>query len=277
MKLGLVQLNSGDNPQANLDQAQAMIEQAAAAGAQLVALPEVMHLRVGPSGAQRFRDHAQSIPGPITLRFGQVARRLGVYVLLGSIGETSADPLRPYNSSVLIGPDGEVVASYRKVHLFDAAIDAHTGDRESDRSMPGSEIVVADTAMGRLGLSICYDLRFPEIYRALALAGARLIFVPANFTRATGEAHWLTLLRARAIENGLFIAAPAQCGAFPGGFEAFGHSAVIDPWGNVLAQAEDRPGVMTVDFDLDQCEQVRAKLPSLAHRRPDVYIKPARN
>lgn len=273
MKLGLVQLNSGDDVEANLSQAEGLIEQAAGRGASLVALPEVMHLRVGRALAGRYRESAQPVPGPITERFGALARRLGVHLLLGSIGEVSDDPQRVYNTSVLIDARGELAARYRKVHLFDVEVDAQTGDRESERYLAGDELVLADTPMGLAGLTICYDLRFGELYRALALAGARAIFVPANFTDATGQAHWMALLRARAIENALFIIAPAQCGAFPQGFTAFGHSTVIDPWGRVLAEMDQQPGVRVVGLDLEEVDRVRRKVPALQHLRPDVYAK----
>jgi len=271
MKIGLIQLDTQDDVPANLQTAEAAIRQAAQQGAQLVALPEVMHLRVGRAMAGRYRDAAQAVPGPMTERFAALAKELGVYLLLGSIGELSDDPVRIYNTSVLLGPDGQLVARYRKVHLFDVSVDERNADRESDRYLPGDVCVSVDTPLCRLGLTICYDLRFAELYRALALAGARVVFVPANFTRATGEAHWMTLLRARAIENGLFIVAPAQCGAFPGGFEAYGHSTVIDPWGRVLVEMNDKPGIMVVDIDLSEVDRVRDAVPVLKHLRPDVY------
>ncbi len=273
MKIGLVQLNSQDNIAENLDQASSWIVQAAQQGADLIALPEVMHLRVGPVLAERYLQTAEPIPGPITQRFGQLARQLSVHLLLGSIGETSGDARKIYNTSVLLGPQGQMIARYRKVHLFDVRVDAQTGDRESDRYLPGDELVTADTSFGKLGLSICYDLRFPELYRAMAIQGARVVFVPANFTHATGTAHWMTLLRARAIENNLFIVAPAQCGDFPQGFQAFGHSVVIDPWGKVLCEMDDKPGATVVEIDLSQVSRVRAMLPALEQRRPDVYAK----
>ncbi|MFN3166071.1 MAG: carbon-nitrogen hydrolase family protein [Phycisphaeraceae bacterium] len=272
INIALVQLDARDDVPANLQQAQTLVEQAAGQGAQLVALPEVTHLRVGGERVGLYLEHAEPIPGgPIASRFADLAKRLGVHLLIGSIGETSDDPRRTYNTSVLFGPDGAMLAKYRKAHLFDVRVDASTGDRESDRYLAGDEWVVIETALGRLGLSICYDLRFPEWYRSLALAGARVVFVPANFTHKTGEAHWMALLRARAIENGVFVVAPAQCGTFPGGFEAYGHSAVIDPWGRVLHEMGDRPGVSVVPIDLDEIERVRAKVPSLEHRRPGVY------
>lgn len=271
MKVGLLQMNSGADVEANLAQAQAMIEQAAADGAELVALPEVLHLRVGGQGVGRYLDTAEPIPGPMTDRFAALAKRLNVSVLLGSIGEQSPEPGRIYNTSVLIDAQGCVQAKYRKVHLFDVAVDDDNADNESARCVAGDQVVVADSLFGKLGLTICYDLRFPELFRSLALAGSRVIFVPANFTRATGEAHWLTLLRARAIENGLFIVAPAQVGRFPEGFEAYGHSAVIDPWGRVLVEMDEKPGVVVVDLDLAEVDRVRSKVPVLKHRRPDVY------
>lgn len=271
MKVGLVQMNSGAEVVANLTQAEALIEQAASQGAELIALPEVMHLRVGGSRVDRYRLAAEPIPGPTTERFGRLAERLGVSLLLGSIGEVSPDPKRVYNTSVLIDPRGQVVARYRKVHLFDVSVDAENRDNESARYLAGDQWVCAPTPMGQLGLTICYDLRFGELYRRLALAGARVVFVPANFTRATGEAHWMTLLRARAIENALFIVAPAQCGQFPEGFEAYGHSTAIDPWGRVLVEMADQPGIAVVDLDLGEVDRVRRKVPVLEHLRPDVY------
>lgn len=273
MKIGLVQLDSRDDVAANLDRAEAMIVDAAGQGAQFVALPEMLHLRVGPAKVQRYRETAEPIPGPMTERFGKLAGRLSIHLLLGSIGEQSGDPQRIYNTSVLLGPGGQLVATYRKVHLFDVQVDGQTGDRESDRCLAGDAVVTADTALGRVGLSICYDLRFPELFRSLALAGARVVFVPADFTRATGEAHWLTLLRARAIENGIFIVAPAQCGKCPDRYEAYGHSAVIDPWGRVVTQMDQSPGFEAIELDLSEVDRVRAKLPTLDHRRPDVYGK----
>lgn len=278
MKIALVQLDSGGEVEANLAEAERLIVLAASQGAELIATPEVMHLRVGRDRAQRYRDAAERIdhdaPGPITRRFANLARELSATILLGSIGETPDPPDahgRIYNTSVLLGPAGQVVASYRKAHLFDVEVDQRNADRESDRYLAGDRRVVAQTPMGLTGLSICYDLRFPELYRAMALDGARAVIVPANFTKATGEAHWMTLLRARAIENGLFVIAPAQCGQTLGGFEAFGHSTVIDPWGRVICEMADEPGVSVVEVDLTEVDRVRRVVPALRHRRPGVY------
>lgn len=271
MKIGLVQLDCGADVSANREQADRLVQEAAGQGAELIALPEVMHLRVGGEFAGRYKEVAEPIDGPTTQHYRTLARTLGVTLLLGSIGEQSDDPKRSYNTSVLIGPEGSILASYRKVHLFDVAVDAENGDRESQRYLPGNELVCVDLPACRVGLTICYDLRFAELYRALALRGVELAFVPANFTLATGQLHWITLLRARAIENGMFIVAPAQCGRFPGGFEAYGHSAIIDPWGRVLVEHDDRPGVSVTTIDLGQVHSSRQAIPVLKHLRPDVY------
>ena len=277
MKIGLVQLNSGGDIASNLSQAETHVRQAARQGAELIALPEVMHLRVGGEQVGRYLDAAEPIPGPMTQRFSTLAEELGVALLLGSIGETSHDPKRTYNTSVLITPDGSILATYRKVHLFDVSVDRDNGDRESERYLPGNALVSADLPVHlpgcKVGLSICNDLRFAELYRALALQGCKLIFVPANFTKATGQMHWMTLLRARAIENGCFIVAPAQCQRFPGGFEAFGHSTIIDPWGRVLVEHDDQSGTSVTTIDLKKVDEARQAIPVLQHLRPDVYRK----
>jgi len=276
MKIAVIQMNSGPRWRVNLHDACERVGQAADSGARLIVLPEVFLQRGSEAG-----QAPTVLPIPaLTDReleigaFAALARDHGVYILLGSLLEAHPAGGKPYNTSVLIGPGG-VVASYRKVHLFD--IDAGDGaaDRESDRYAAGDAAVVADTPLGKLGLTICYDLRFPELFRRLALDGAQLVTVPANFTKKTGEAHWSALLRARAIENGMFIIAPAQCGSpgteGPGSFEAFGHSMVIDPWGGVLLEMDDQPGVGLVDIDLGEVSRVRAAIPSLANRRPGVY------
>lgn len=270
-------MNSGPHPQENLVAAEASVRDAAGRGASLIALPEVCLQRGAAPGEAMvlpalLGDHALIAP------FVGIAVATGAMILLGSVLEASGVPGKPYNTSVLIGPTG-VIASYRKVHLFD--IDAGDGaaDKESDRYSEGDQAVVVETPMGgrlcKLGLTICYDLRFPELYRRLALDGAQLVAVPANFTKKTGSAHWSTLLRARAIENGMFVLAPAQCGCpggdGPGSFEAYGHSMVVDPWGRVLLEMDGRPGVGYCEIDLDAVQRVRAQVPALANRRPGVY------
>lgn len=269
-------MNSGPQWWANLHDACVAVESAIDAGAELIVLPEVFFQRgSGPGDPATVLPMTSLTDAEVEIgAFSVLAEDHGVHILLGSVLEENPAGGKPYNTSVLLGPSG-VVASYRKVHLFD--IDAGDGaaDRESDRYAAGDAAVVADTPWGKLGLTICYDLRFPELFRRLALDGARLVTVPANFTKKTGSAHWSALLRARAIENGMYIVAPAQCGSpgtdGPGSFEAYGHSMVVDPWGKVLLEMDDRPGVGIVDIDLGEVERVRAAVPSLTNRRPGVY------
>ena len=267
LPVALVQLAATGDVAANIATAAGLADEAAAGGARLVALPEYLQYR-GPDDG--FRASAHPIPGPHTEPFAQVARRRDVWILLGSTAETSADPARPYNTSVLIAPDGSLAATYRKVHLFDVDIDHGPVDTESARVTPGDGLVCAAVDGVTIGLSICYDLRFPELYRSLALAGAGILMVPAAFTERTGRDHWEVLLRARAIENGAFVLAPAQIGG-PPGQPAFGRSMVIDPWGTVIAQAPDAVTIVRADLDLDRIAQVRRGIPALANRRPDVY------
>jgi predicted amidohydrolase len=189
---------------------------------------------------------------------------------VGSTAETSADPDRPFNSSALIAPDGSVAAVYRKLHLFDVAVDDGPSDTESARVTAGHRLVTADVDGVTIGLTICYDLRFPELYRALALAGAQVLTVPANFTKRTGRDHWAVLLRARSIENGAYVLAPAQIGG-PPGQPAYGHSMIVDPWGTVIAQAPDAVGIIRADIETDRVAAVRRQIPVLANRRPEAY------
>lgn len=265
--VALVQLDATDDVDANLECAVALTEAAAAAGARFVALPEYLQFR-GPD--EGFRASARPIPGPFTDPFAAVARRHDVWVLLGSLAETSDDPARPYNTSVLVGPDGAIAATYRKIHLFDVAVDAGPVDTESARVTPGTAPVCADVDGMRVGLTICYDLRFPEVYRSLALAGAQVLTVPANFTERTGRDHWEVLLRARAIENGAYVLAPSQIGGPPGS-PAYGRSMVVDPWGTVIAQAADEVGIITARIETDRVAAVRRQIPVLANRRPEAY------
>ncbi len=267
LSVAVVQLDARDDVDANIATAVALADRAAADGARLVALPEYLPYRGSNDG---FRASAREIPGPYTEPFAELARRRGVWILVGSTAEVSSDPQRPYNTSALIAPDGSLAAVYRKIHLFDVAIDAGPVDTESARVTAGDRLVTADVDAIVVGLSICYDLRFPELYRALALAGAQVLTVPAAFTERTGRDHWEVLLRARAIENACYVLAPAQIGG-PPGQPAFGRSMVIDPWGTVIAQAPDGVGIIRVDLDLERVAAIRRQIPSLANRRPDTY------
>jgi predicted amidohydrolase len=267
LPIALVQLDATSDVDANIERAASLTAEAASRGARLVVLPEYLQYRGGDAG---YLASARPIPGPFTDAFAEVARRHDVWVLVGSLAETSDDPARPYNTSVLIGPDGSIAATYRKIHLFDVAVDAGPVDTESARVTPGSEPVVATVDGIKVGMSVCYDLRFPELFRSLALAGAEILTVPANFTERTGRDHWEVLLRARAIENSAWVLAPGQAGG-PPGQPAFGRSMVIDPWGTVVAQAPDGVGIIRADIDMDRVVAVRRQIPSLANRRPEAY------
>ena len=267
LPVALVQLDATGDVDANIDRATALADQAAAGGARLVVLPEYLQFRGDDDG---FRASARPIPGPFTDAFAAVARRRDVWILAGSLAESIDDPTRPCNTSVLIAPDGSIAAAYRKIHLFDVAVDHGPVDTESARVTPGDTPVVADVDGVKVGLSVCYDLRFPELYRTLALAGAEVLAVPSNFTERTGRDHWEVLLRARAIENGAWVLAPGQAGG-PPGQPAFGRSMIVDPWGTVVAQAPDGVGIIRADIDTDRVAAVRRQIPALANRRPETY------
>jgi predicted amidohydrolase len=267
LPIALVQLDATADVDANIGRATALAAEAAASGARLVVLPEYLHYRGDDDG---FRASARPIPGPFTDAFAEIARRRDAWILVGSVAETSDDPGRPYNTSVLLDPGGSIAATYRKIHLFDVSVDHGPVDTESARVTAGDRPVVADVDGVAVGLSVCYDLRFPELYRALALAGAEVLAVPSNFTERTGRDHWEVLLRARAIENGAWVLAPGQSGG-PPGQPAFGRSMVIDPSGTVIAQAVDGVGIVRADVETDRVAAVRRQIPSLANRRPEAY------
>ena len=259
-----IQMLATSDKEANLREAEGWIRQAYARGAQLVVLPEVFNWR------GRGRDtaaHAEPVPGPTTERMSALALECGVHLLAGSILEAAGPDGRAYNTSVLIGPDARIIAKYRKIHLFDVDIEGEAPIRESEFRRPGEDVVVAETPMCPVGLSVCYDLRFPELYRRLTTAGAKVVFVPSVFTVPTGLAHWETLLRARAIENQVYIIAPDQTGHHPASMDAYGHSMIVDPWGKVLAEAGTEPGLVLAEIDLDYLDDVRRKFPALRHRK----------
>ena len=265
MRVALCQTNCGEDVVANERQVLGLLEEAVTEGVDLVALPEVWPLQ---GSATLIREAAEPIPGPRTDRLAEFAARHHVWVHGGSLLER--DDERIFNTSVLFDRSGEMVATYRKIHLFDADPPGAVPSRESSVFSAGDQVVTAETEFGRVGLSICYDLRFPELYRALAIQGATILFVPAAFRFETGVDHWEPLLRARAIEDQAFVVAAAQWGTWgPPGRERrnFGHSLVADPWGNLVAQAPDEVGVTFAELDLARVEQVRQTLPSLRHRR----------
>jgi deaminated glutathione amidase len=264
--VALVQLDAREDVEANIATAVALADEAAAGGARLVALPEYLQYRGRDSG---YRASARSVPGPHTEPFAEVARRHRCWVLVGSVAEATDDG-RCHNTSVLLDPEGSSRAIYRKIHLFDVAVDAGPSDRESARVSPGDRAVTVDLDGLTVGLTVCYDLRFPELYRTLALRGASILTVPSSFTERTGRDHWEVLLRARAIENGAWVVAPAQVGGAPG-FRSYGRSMVVDPWGTVVAQASDVVGIIRAEIDPDRTLAVRRQIPSLANRRPEMY------
>jgi predicted amidohydrolase len=259
-----VQMVASDDKAANLEEAEHWIRLAAKQGARVTALPEVFIWR----GNKKIeREFAEPIPGPTSTRLADLARELGIYLLAGSILEAIPGSAQAYNTSLLFDPSGRLLASYRKIHLFDVDLAKGVSLRESDTRAHGAEVVVARSELATMGLSVCYDLRFPELYRGLADNGAQMIFVPSAFTAFTGAAHWETLLRARAIENQVYIIAPDQFGKSAKSFETHGHSMIVDPWGKILAELADGPGVISAEIDLDYLAKVRAELPALKHRK----------
>lgn len=263
-----LQMTSTPDVQANLAFARRGIRRAARQGADLVALPEnFAYLR---KEGQPVPIH-EGLDGPIVTGMRELAAESDCYLLLGSFPETRRRRRRISNTSVLIDRKGVIVATYRKLHLFDIAIRGGVTLRESRTVQPGDEVVVAETSLGRLGLSICYDLRFPELYRRQMRLGAQVIFVPAAFTSFTGPAHWLPLLRARAIENQCWVVAPAQTGRHHGDRESHGETVVIDPWGSVVARRKRGPGGVIAEIDLREVDRVRRGLPCASHVRTDLF------
>jgi len=269
VRAAVIQLNSNGEKARNLATAERLVRAAVADGAELVALPEKWNLL---AGGDELLAGAESLDGPSLTAARGWARELDVHLLAGSVCE-SGHAGRAFNTSVLIGPDGEDLAAYRKIHMFDVDVGG-VSYRESEHEEPGEEIVVAPVGDISVGLSVCYDLRFPELYRILALRGARVVTVPSAFTAVTGRDHWEVLARARAIEDQVFVLAPNQVGEAPPHFSSYGRSAIVDPWGLVLATVPDGEGFAVADLDLGAQERVRERLPSLANRRPGAYLWP---
>ena len=264
MRVAVCQVNSRADRAANLDVARGLLERAAAAGAQVAILPEYVDYLGPGDGAPK----PEGIDGEFADFFAGAARELGIWVHAGSFHETGPDERRTYNTSLVFDPSGSLVAHYRKIHLYDVEIAGRVSYQESRSVAPGEATVVADVAGVPTGLSICYDLRFPELYRRLAVeGGARVLVVPAAFMLHTGRDHWEVLLRARAIENQCYVVAAGQIGDHEPGRTCFGRSMIVDPWGTVLAQAPDTVGIVTAELDLDRLEEIRTELPSLANRR----------
>jgi predicted amidohydrolase len=256
---------------ANLEAAERLVAQAASSGADIVVLPEKWNA-IGD--AALYHATAEPLDGGESVEaMAQWARLHGITLVGGSIAERRDGREKLSNTSLVFDSDGEIVATYRKIHLFDVEVGGVVY-RESEAEEPGDEAVVVDAEDWKIGLSVCYDVRFPELYRILALEGAQLVTVPAHFTTPTGKDHWHVLLRARAIENQLFVAAAAQIGETLPGKPAYGRSLIVDPWGLVVAQAPDEETVISAELDLAHLEDIRAKLPSLANRQSNAYRWP---
>jgi len=267
-RVAAIQMNTRDEKHKNVERALELIRSAASRGAKLVALPENFNF-LGSSAAQV--DNAEPLDGPTLSCLADEARAHEIYISAGSILEAVDGEEKVYNTSVLLDPQGEQIARYRKIHLFDIEVAGQVQANESAIMAPGDEVVVARTDLASVGISICYDLRFPELYRSLTLNGAQIILSPAAFTLYTGKDHWELLVRARAVENAVYMVAPAQFGKHPPAEHSFGNTMIVDPWGAVIARASDRETAVVADVDLDWQSTVRRSLPSLGARRPDVY------
>ena len=272
MRVGLIQLSSSDDPLENLSVTRSYVTEAAVAGADLIVTPEVTNCvstsRARQNQVLRLEKDEISLT---TLRSD--ARKLGKWILIGSLAIKTDDPQGRFsNRSFLIGPSGQIHARYDKIHMFDVRISEDESYRESAGYRPGDTLALAQTPLAQIGMTICYDLRFPALFQALAQAGAQIITVPSAFSPVTGAAHWETLLRARAIETGAYILAPAQCGTHKSrqgpSRKTYGHSMVVAPWGEVVAQAGETPGVLLADIDLTQVELAITPIPALSHGRP---------
>jgi predicted amidohydrolase len=271
IRIACVQLTASADKSANLERAERLVARAASLGADVIALPEKWN---GVGNAEQLHALAESLDGGESVEaLSGWAQTHGVSIVGGSITERRGGHEKLSNTSTVLAPDGSVSAVYRKIHLFDVEVGGLVY-RESEAEEPGDEPVVTQIEDWPVGLTVCYDLRFPELYRVLALEGAELVTVPANFTERTGRDHWEVLLRARAIENQLYLAAPAQFGEPMPGRRSYGRSLVADPWGTVLAQAPDEECVIVAEVDRARVRDVRAKLPSLANRQPDAYRWP---
>lgn len=268
MNAAVVQLQVGSDREQNLASAEALVRRASSAGASLVVLPEVVDYFGDQDGVAAIKS---DVPGQVTDRFGALAADLGIWLLGGSIHEAIPASDRCYNTSTLFAPSGELVATYRKIHLYDVQIPGRVDSLESATIAPGDEIVTADIEGHTSGLTICYDLRFPELFRALADRGAELVFLPAAFTLYTGKDHWEPLIRSRAIENQCFMLAAGQQGVDDRGKSTYGRSMIVDPWGTILATAPDGDGFAMAELDFGSLERIRRELPSLANRRPEVF------
>lgn len=271
-KAAMIQMRSGLKPGTNIDDAVRMIGEAKSAGAEYVLTPEMTNILVAKR-EQLFAAVVEEEADASLATLRELARKLGVYIHIGSLA-IKISPDRAANRSFLVSPKGDIAARYDKIHMFDVDLADGESYRESRNYRPGELAVLADLPWGRLGLTVCYDLRFPALYRALAEAGATMLAIPSAFTKQTGEAHWHVLIRTRAIENGCFVFAAAQGGKHENGRETYGHSLIVDPWGRILAEGGIEPGVVMAEIDPAEVANARARIPSLQHGRRFEIIEP---
>jgi deaminated glutathione amidase len=271
-KAAMIQMRSGLTPGANSDDAVRMIGEAKSAGADYVLTPEMTNI-LAAKREQLFSVVVEEEADPSLATLREVARKLGIYVHIGSLA-IRISPDRAANRSFLVGPKGDILARYDKIHMFDVDLAGGESYRESRNYRPGELAVLADLPWGRLGLTVCYDLRFPALYRALAEAGATMLAIPSAFTKQTGEAHWHVLMRARAIENGSFVFAAAQGGKHENGRDTYGHSLIVDPWGSIIAEGGTEPGVIMAEINPAEVAGARARIPSLQHGRRFEIVEP---
>ena len=280
VRAAAIQMTSGDDVGANLESARALVRRAATRGAELVGLPENFAFlgsdrdhrlsiaeRLPPAPSDSGRREGPTASGPILAAMQDLVCETGIHLILGGFPEATQTGDRIYNTCVMLGPDGGLLGRYRKIHLFDVDLAGGARFRESDSVAPGTDVTVVELPWGKIGLSVCYDLRFPELYRRLVADGARVLAIPAAFTAETGKDHWQVLLRARAIENQAFAFAPAQVGHHGGNRRSYGHALIADPWGIVLAECGEGPGIALAELDLAYQDDVRRRLPCLDHRR----------
>jgi deaminated glutathione amidase len=271
-KAAMIQMRSGLQPGANIDAAVRYVGDAKSAGAEYVLTPEMTNI-LAANREQLFAVAVDEEADASLATLREVARKLGIYVHIGSLA-VRISPDRAANRSFLIDPKGDILARYDKIHMFDVDLAGGESYRESRNYRPGELAVLADLPWGRLGLTVCYDLRFPALYRALAEAGATMLAIPSAFTKQTGEAHWHVLIRSRAIENGCFVFAAAQGGRHENGRDTFGHSLIVDPWGRILAEGDTEPGVIVAEINPAEVASARARIPSLQHGRRFEIVEP---
>ena len=265
-RIACVQMCSGRMPADNMAAVAKLVREAADAGATFIATPEMTNV-IESKRSNLIEKVGTQADDPSVAALAELARELGITLLAGSLALRDGDD-RLVNRSLLYAPDGSITAHYDKMHMFDVELESGESYHESRSYTAGTRAVVADTAHGRLGMTICYDLRFPALYRTLAQAGAEILAIPSAFTRPTGKAHWEVLLRARAIETGSYVVAPAQCGVHESGRKTYGHSMMVAPWGEIVAEAGSDVGILVADIDLDAVKAARRRIPALEHDRP---------